>query len=112
MPTSNAESAAGKGVLEGTRGPDDDFFCHKYQVWYRVEDCVYRGTNKTFTGCVNCFQGRLNIRSHEKGLKPPAFIGSHLPLVPEEPGSSRTDTPGTVLPFSSAPRGPCNGTGA
>ena len=109
MSTSNAESAAGKGIPDGTRGPDDDFFCHKYQVWYRVEDCVYRGTNKTFTGCVNCFQGRLNIRSLEKGLKPPAFIGMH---VPQDPGSSQADTAGTVLPFSTSPRGPRNGTDA
>ena len=65
--------AAGEApAAEGTRGPFDDFFCIKYQVWYRLEDCVYRGVNKTFSGCVNCFQGHLNIRSRETGARPPA----------------------------------------
>ncbi|MGH9866731.1 MAG: hypothetical protein ACREAA_01005 [Candidatus Polarisedimenticolia bacterium] len=59
-------AATGSPVPEGTRGPQDDFFCYKYQVWYRVADCVYRGQHKTFPGCVNCFQGLLNIRSREK----------------------------------------------
>ena len=66
----------------GTRTPQDDFFCHKYRVWYRVEDCVYRGRNKTFAGCVDCFQGRLNIRSVERGIKPPAILGSDPQAVP------------------------------
>jgi hypothetical protein len=69
MPTPNLKA------LEGTKGPDDDFFCHKYQVWYRVDDCVYRGQHKTFAGCISCFQGHLNMRSLEKGVRPPAFIG-------------------------------------
>jgi len=51
---------------EGTKGPHDDFFCHKYRVWYRLDDCVYRGLNKTFQGCVSCFQGHINIRTHQK----------------------------------------------
>ena len=51
---------------EGTKGPHDDFFCHKYRVWYRLDDCVFRGLNKTYQGCVSCFQGQLNIRNNQK----------------------------------------------
>ncbi len=61
-------------IEHGTKGPFDDFFCHKYQVWYRVEDCVYRSINRTFHGCVNCFQGHLNRRSCEKGIQPPEML--------------------------------------
>ncbi len=46
----------------GYRAPDDDFFCEKYQVWYPVGDCNYRVVHSTFTGCVECFQGRINLR--------------------------------------------------
>jgi len=92
MPTSNAPSPAGEEIPQGTRGPDDDFYCHKYQVWYRVRDCVYRGRNKTFTGCENCFQGFLNIRSLQNGVKPPVFLGLHAP----EPSADC----GALLPFT------------
>jgi len=78
------------GVPQGTRGPDDDFFCHKYQVWYQVDDCVYRGQNQTFPGCANCFQGHLNIRSVEKGIRPPAFLGG-------DPGTPADSTASGVL---------------
>ena len=75
------------GVPLGTKGPDDDFFCHKYQVWYQVDDCVYRGQNQTFPGCANCFQGHLNIRSVESwvarkfGSSAPQPIGSSARLA-------------------------------
>ncbi|HKY30986.1 MAG TPA: hypothetical protein VJV23_00500 [Candidatus Polarisedimenticolia bacterium] len=48
---------------QGTRGPHDDFYCQKYQVWYRLDDCVYRGLNRTYAGCVDCAQGKMNIRA-------------------------------------------------
>lgn len=80
-------------IVRGTRGPLDDFFCHKYQVWYRVEDCVYRGKNKTFHGCVNCFQGHLNIRSVDRGIRPPAYLGS------EPPSSLPAASPGALIPM-------------
>jgi hypothetical protein len=73
-------------ITLGTKGPHDDFFCHKYHVWYRVEDCVYRTKYKTFNGCVNCFQGRLNVRSVERGIQPPVCLTSDpIPSVPEAP---------------------------
>lgn len=77
MPT-NAER-----IPDGTKGPHDDFYCHKYQVWYRVDDCVFRGRNATYPGCVNCFQGHLNIRSVERGAQPPAFLGEGASSAPE-----------------------------
>lgn len=88
--------AENQPVQDGTRGPDDDFFCHKYQVWYRVEDCVYRGRNRTYAGCVDCFQGYVNIRSVEQGIRPPAFMGRVCPSVRADEGDGRS---GTVLPF-------------
>lgn len=67
----------------GTRGPHDDFYCHKYQVWYQVDDCVFRGRNRTYPGCVNCFQGYLNIRSVEQGVQPLPFLGAGAPASNE-----------------------------
>ena len=46
----------------GYRSPDDDFFCEKYGVWYPMRDCNVRVVQRTFEGCVNCFQGRVNLR--------------------------------------------------
>ncbi|HEY3175226.1 MAG TPA: hypothetical protein VGK94_05635 [Candidatus Polarisedimenticolia bacterium] len=83
-----SESAAIPG---GTRGPHDDFYCHKYQVWYQVDDCVFRGRNQTYPGCVDCFQGHLNIKCVERGVQPPPYLGADTPAQPE--GS----TPGLLL---------------
>lgn len=46
----------------GYRCPDDDFFCVKYQVWYPLADCNTRVLHRTYQGCVDCFQGRVNLR--------------------------------------------------
>lgn len=56
------------------RGPRDDFFCWRFQIWYPSEDCVYRHSNRTHRECAGCFQGRLNLRHIEKGDKPPVFV--------------------------------------
>lgn len=109
MPTSNARSTAEGSLPDGTRGPEDDFFCHKYQVWYRIKDCVYRGKNRTFSGCVNCFQGYLNIRSLDRGIKPPGSLGPHSSDAASKVGPSG---PGALLPFASPTRDSRNGTGA
>jgi hypothetical protein len=82
-------------IPQGTRTEGDDFYCHKYRIWYKVEDCVYRGRNRTFSGCVDCLQGYLNIRSVERGLRPPAFLGSN-------PSTTPGSKPGTVLPLKRA----------
>jgi len=84
------------GVPEGTRGPLDDFFCSKYQVWYRVEACVYRGRNRTFPGCVDCIQGWVNIRAVARGVRPPMIFGSDRPAA--------AGGTGTVLPLRRASR--------
>ena len=47
------------------RSPDDDFFCEKYRVWYRMQDCNYRVLHRTFDGCADCFQGRVNLRGRQ-----------------------------------------------
>jgi hypothetical protein len=44
------------------RAPDDDFFCEKYGVWYPLRDCNFRVMHRTYEGCVDCFQGRVNLR--------------------------------------------------
>ena len=82
----------------GTRGPFDDFFCSKYQVWYRVEACVYRGRNRTFPGCVDCIQGYVNIRSVARGLRPPMIFGSDRQAAGPGEGT------GTVVPLRKASR--------
>jgi hypothetical protein len=46
----------------GHRCADDDFFCAKYQVWYPLTDCNTRVLHRTYQGCVDCFQGRVNLR--------------------------------------------------
>jgi hypothetical protein len=83
----------------GTKGPHDDFFCHKYGVWYQVDDCVYRTTHATYSGCVNCFQGTLNARCASKGVAPPTF------LAPVSGGSDTAAERGAVVMFPRRPRG-------
>lgn len=56
------------------RGPRDDFFCWKFQIWYPSEDCVTRHVHKTHRDCAGCFQGRMNLRHIEKGEKAPVFV--------------------------------------
>lgn len=50
------------------RGPDDDFFCLRYQVWYPSFDCAIRTKFRTSPGCLCCQQGRFNLRRHEHAL--------------------------------------------
>ena len=46
---------------KGQRQPGDDFYCFKYQVWYRLEDCVFRHFYETCEGCADCGQGEMNL---------------------------------------------------
>jgi hypothetical protein len=62
------------GTPSEGRGPRDDFYCWKYRIWYASEDCIYRHANRTYVGCVGCFQGRMNLRHVERGLTPPIII--------------------------------------
>ncbi|MCP3979873.1 MAG: hypothetical protein GY716_11240 [bacterium] len=50
------------------RDTDDDFFCIRYQVWYRSFDCGYRTLFETCDGCSACEQGRFNLKRHYSSL--------------------------------------------
>ncbi len=51
------------------RGPADDFFCLRYQVWYASPDCAIRTKFRTSPGCVDCEQGRFNLKRHASALR-------------------------------------------
>jgi hypothetical protein len=65
------------------RLPGDDFYCFKYQVWYRTEDCTFRHHFRTFAGCADCRQGAFNllrrggrpVKARWTELLPPARVG-------------------------------------
>jgi hypothetical protein len=50
------------------RDPEDDFFCLRYQVWYPSYDCAFRTKFKTSPGCLDCEQGRFNLKRHSDAL--------------------------------------------
>jgi len=51
------------------RDPDDDFYCHRYEVWYPSFDCAVRTKFRTSDGCLNCEQGRFNLKRHAGVLR-------------------------------------------
>ncbi len=51
------------------RDPEDDFFCLRYQVWYSSFDCALRTKFRTCPGCLNCEQGRFNLKRHTAALR-------------------------------------------
>ncbi len=51
------------------RGADDDFFCLRFGVWYPSVDCAYRTLHRTCPGCLNCEQGRFNLKRHRPALR-------------------------------------------
>jgi hypothetical protein len=66
------------GMASDARGPRDDFYCWKFEIWYPSEDCIYRHSNQTYAACTGCFQGRLNLRYAGKGLPPPVVLTGDL----------------------------------
>jgi len=68
--------AARTTLLQEGKGPRDDFFCWKFRIWYPSEDCTYRHTHRTYHGCAGCFQGRMNQRHLEKGLRAPVILSA------------------------------------
>jgi len=48
-------------TAKGQREPGDDFYCFKYQVWYRLDDCCFRHFYRTTPGCADCAQGEMNL---------------------------------------------------
>lgn len=82
MGTANLPLLRAAGAADAQRGPHDDFYCWKYQVWYPSRACIFRHSRRTYPACSDCFQGRLNLRHAERGL--PVPIG-----LPPESGEER-----------------------
>ena len=59
--TSAAQSAS-------QRDADDDFYCLRFSVPYPSIDCAFRTLYKTCPGCLNCEQGRFNLKRHRATL--------------------------------------------
>jgi hypothetical protein len=53
----------------GPRDAADDFYCLRYRVWYPSLDCAYRTRFRTSPGCLECDQGRFNLRRHRAALR-------------------------------------------
>jgi hypothetical protein len=51
------------------RGPEDDFYCHRFEVWYSSLDCAIRTQYSTCASCANCDQGRFNAKRHGSTLR-------------------------------------------
>jgi hypothetical protein len=51
------------------RGPEDDFRCLRFRVWYPSKDCAIRTKFKTSPGCLDCDQGRFNLKRHAPALR-------------------------------------------
>ncbi len=50
------------------RDADYDFRCLRFAVWYPSIDCAFRTLYKTCPGCLNCEQGRFNLKRHRATL--------------------------------------------
>jgi hypothetical protein len=61
------------------RGPADDFFCLRYQIWYPSPECAIRTKFKTSAGCLDCEQGRFNLKRHATALQ-----GAHFHFHAED----------------------------
>lgn len=68
QPDCSAGSGSRTAMRCSYRGPGDDFFCLRYGVWYRSFDCAARLRFRTFQGCLDCDQGRFNLRRHGRAL--------------------------------------------
>lgn len=56
------------------RQPGDDFYCFKYQIWYRKQDCTFRHYFRTFAGCADCEQGAHNLRGRSSPPRIPRWV--------------------------------------
>lgn len=54
---------------ERGRGAEDDFFCLRFGVWYPSFDCAIRTKFRTCGGCLDCDQGRFNLKRHADELR-------------------------------------------
>jgi hypothetical protein len=89
-------SSEPEAAQPSTRTGEDDFFCEKYEVWYPMRDCNYRVMHATYHGCVECFQGRVNLRRLHPSRT--AADGNSARLIrfptPTVAEDRRVDTPG------------------
>ena len=51
------------------RDAEDDFYCLRYQVWYPSHDCAFRTHFRTSDGCLDCQQGRFNLKRHADSVR-------------------------------------------
>lgn len=75
----------------GPKGPRDDFYCWKYQVWYGLTDCVFRHAWQTHPACAACEQGAGNLRL--LGHVPELPRWAELPVVDDEPEAAAERPP-------------------
>ena len=73
----------------GTRTAEDEFFCEKYQVWYPLRDCNYRVMHATYHGCVDCFQGRVNLRAPQPAARAAADGAQLIPFPQRTPAADK-----------------------
>jgi hypothetical protein len=57
------------GQRQSPRDAEDDFYCLRYQVWYPSHDCAFRTHFRTSPGCLDCQQGRFNLKRHADSLR-------------------------------------------
>ena len=50
------------------RSAEDDFYCLRFDVWYPSFDCAVRTRYNTCRACMNCDQGRFNLKRHAEAL--------------------------------------------
>lgn len=50
------------------RDPADDFFCLRFHVYYPSFDCAIRTRFRTCPSCLDCEQGRFNLKRHAASL--------------------------------------------
>jgi len=74
-PTPERPEVAARSATFGTREPGDDFYCLRYSVWYPTIDCAFRTLHRTSGGCLNCDQGRFNLRRHAAALRGSRWSG-------------------------------------
>ena len=50
------------------REAEDDLFCLRFGVWNPSADCAYRTLYRTCPSCLDCEQGRFNLKRHRSTL--------------------------------------------
>jgi hypothetical protein len=73
MPTGELKRRMGRPLQSdpesSPRDAHDDFFCLRFGVWYPSIDCAYRTLYRTCPGCLDCEQGRFNLKRHRGSFR-------------------------------------------